>query len=120
MKIYNFSHVKIHFVHICEGSYQIVYQFAIENYNKYWYFDKNIAYSADYLVELIKSLPYSDEEKKKYYLDLVKAMDVDGRFEEEYSYIKDFENKILILEIYKEYNEQKFIRNGGNKDELFK
>ena len=47
-------------------------------------------------------------------------MDVDGRFEEEYSYIKDFENKILILEIYKEYNEQKFIRNGGNKDELFK
>lgn len=120
MKIYNFSHAIIHFVHICEGAYQVVYQFPIDNYNKYWYFDKNIVYSADYLVELIKSLPYSDEEKKKYYLDLVKAMNVDGRFEEEYSYIKDFENKILILEIYKEYNEQKFIRNGGNKDELFK
>ena len=42
-------------------------------------------------------------------------MDTDGKFEEEYNYIKDFENKILILEIYKEYNEQKSIRNGGNK-----
>ena len=57
----------------------------------------------------------SEEEKKKYYLDLVEAMDTDGKFEEEYNYIKDFENKILILEIYKEYNEQKSIRNGGNK-----
>ena len=41
------------------------------------------------------------EEKKKYYLDLVEAMDTDGKFEKEYNYIKDFENKILILEIYK-------------------
>ena len=27
---------KIHFVHICEGSYQITYQVAIDNYNKYF------------------------------------------------------------------------------------
>ena len=106
---------KIHFVHICEGSYQITYQVAIDNYNKYFYLDSRIAYNADYLIELIKAQPYSEEEKKKYYLDLVEAMDTDGKFEKEYSYIKDFENKILILEIYKEYNEQKSIRNGGNK-----
>ena len=115
MEIYKFDRAKIHFVHICEGNYQIVYQFVIDNYNKYWYFESSIAYSADCLIELIKTQPYSDEEKKKYYLDLAEAMDTDGKFEEEYNYIKDFENKILILEIYKEYNEQKSIRNGGNK-----
>jgi len=63
MKIYNFSHAIIHFVHICEGAYQVVYQFPIDNYNKYWYFDKNIVYNADYLVELIKSLPYIKNSK---------------------------------------------------------
>lgn len=115
MEIYNFSNAIIHFVHICEGSYQVVYQFPIDNYNEYFYLDSHIAYNANYIIELIKAQPYSEEEKKKYYLDLVEAMDRDGKFEEEYNYIKDFENKILILEIYKEYNEQKSIRNGGNK-----
>lgn len=120
MEIYNFSRAEMLFVHICEGSYQIIYKIAIENYNNYSYFDYHIVYSADNLIERIKASAYSEEEKKKYYLNLVKAMDTDGKFEKEYSYIKDFENKILILEIYKEYNEQKSIRNGGNKDGLFK
>lgn len=110
MEIYNFSHAKIHFVHICDGSYQIVYQFPIDNYNKYWYIDKCVAYTAEYLIELIKAQQYPEEKEKKYYLDLVKAMDTDGKFEKEYSYIKNFENKILILEMYKN------IRKGEEND----
>lgn len=75
------------------------------------------AYNINSILESIKEIRY---DRETYYLKLVKAMCEKNNFKKYYSEITNFEDKITILEIYKEYNEQKSIRNGGNKDELFK
>lgn len=58
---------------------------------------------------------HSETEKRELYTNIVKLMASDGKFKENFMQIEDFDDKILLLEIYKEYNEQKSIRNGGNK-----
>lgn len=86
---------------------QIVEPYSVDLYRdikNYIETNKNmLSYKIQLAVDDLDVTIYFNKNKCKMQIDLCsfKAMDVDGKFEEEYNYIKDFENKILILEIYK-------------------
>lgn len=65
--------------------------------------DSNI--SLHNVLKSVKSLSCSDEMKSKYYLKIVKIMNSDNLFKERLSELDDFEDKMLLLELYRKYIE---------------
>ena len=45
---------------------------------------------------------HSETEKRELYTNIVKLMASDGKFKENFMQIEDFDDKILLLEIYKD------------------
>lgn len=57
------------------------------------------------VLKSVKSLSCSDEMKSKYYLKIAKIMNSDNLFKERLSKLEDFEDKMLLLELYRKYIE---------------
>ena len=57
------------------------------------------------VLKSVKSLSCSDEMKSKYYLKIAKIMNSDNLFKERLSELDDFEDKMLLLELYRKYIE---------------
>lgn len=56
------------------------------------------------VLKSVKSLSCSDEMKSKYYLKIAKIMNSDNLFKERLSKLEDFEDKMLLLDIYQQYD----------------
>lgn len=71
-----------------------------ENFNRYVYFGLN-GIDINKTMNLIKNLNCDEENKNKYYCEVVEAMNHNNLFQKRISTVKDFEDKMLLLEIYK-------------------
>ena len=71
-----------------------------ENFNRYVYFGLN-GIDINKTMNLIKNLNCDEENKNKYYCEVVEAMNYNNLFQKRISTVKDFEDKMLLLEIYK-------------------
>lgn len=71
-----------------------------ENFNEHVYFGLN-GIDINNTMKLIKNLNCDEESKNKYYCEVVEAMNYNNLFQERISTVKDFEDKMLLLEIYK-------------------
>lgn len=67
--------------------------------NEYLYFGINL--NINDMLKLIKTLNCDEENKNKCYCEFVEAMNNNNLFQERISAVKDFEDKMLLLEIYK-------------------
>ena len=54
------------------------------------------------IIHNIMNKKHSETEKRELYTNIVKLMASDGKFKENYMQIEDFDDKILLLEIYKD------------------
>ncbi len=54
------------------------------------------------IIHNIMNNKHSETEKRELYINIVKLMASDGKFKENYMQIEDFDDKILLLEIYKD------------------
>lgn len=71
-----------------------------EKFNEHVYFGLN-GIDINKTMNLIKNLNCDEENKNKYYCEVVEAMNYNNLFQKRISTVKDFEDKMLLLEIYK-------------------
>ena len=79
--------------------YSSYYIKIYDKINGYLYFGLNL--NINDMLKLIKTLNCDEEKKNKCYCEFVEAMNNNNLFQERISAVKDFEDKILLLEIYK-------------------
>ena len=55
------------------------------------------------ILNIIKNLNCDEETRNDYYIKLIKMMNTENKFQALLSDVKDFEDKMLLLDIYQQY-----------------
>lgn len=87
------------------GENSQIYNVYIDNVEAYQILNNILSkVSSEEIIDFIKETNLTDEEKEKYYLELVYVMASGNRFRENYMRLSDFSDKIFIKELCTKYN----------------